>query len=768
MSMRQKMFEAASYYRFQLGYSVIPLRPSTKIPAIAWEKFQKSRATVGDIGAWWSTDGTVLTDLQSKRNQSNNAIGEQGNGIANLAVVCGMISGKLVVLDIDPRHGGSKRAVEDTFGISLDNAVEVQTGNDGWHLYYRHTLDTPLPTMLLLPGVELRSESAIVVAPPSVHPETGREYVWADGAPTKDLPILPQAIQTFAVAKRKQLAGAAKEAVENFGVEPDATEIGMITSEVLTALGDKVDAQFETIRAFMLGMFSRQVLGGVDRSGWSYTLARLLIETGILASTDKRKIAVAIFGSAVHASKFNHRSDGWADACRIVTRAITEDAEIAEYVQILTTAPETVTPEVLGEEVSGTMMPFPQRACVGLVGDIAKLLAKTSEAPLSYLYHAALTAFSTLVSSYVTLNAQVSVKPAMYTVILGHSSSSRKSTSMRQVLQFFDSALGETFIPFTYRGFFGSGEGVLRKLEKQSVADTRGVARTMWNVDEFEELISRSAMEHSILAPLLQSLFEDNSFEYTSASKEIKVTNAHISVLSSSTIDTFQSLWNKRLTEGGLLNRLWLVAPEPVRRLSLPPDTGAEGDRLKEQLRQLVYEIQSRIPSIQVGGRTVALTNMYKLPFSNQAADSWNDFYMNELPQMQEEAEEAARRLETYGLRLILLTALSKGELESITEDTVERVKHLLRYQFSVRRALRPPDAASDVARIEQNICNILNSQPEKVLQKRDLYRKLRGWQYGTGIFEHAISNLSKFGFVDIVSGGKGKIYIHLAEGLGI
>jgi hypothetical protein len=64
------------------GWSIIPIRSGDKRPLVRWEEFQYRRPHVEEVRAWFS----VWPE-------------------AGIAVVTGAVSG-VVVLDIDPRHGG--------------------------------------------------------------------------------------------------------------------------------------------------------------------------------------------------------------------------------------------------------------------------------------------------------------------------------------------------------------------------------------------------------------------------------------------------------------------------------------------------------------------------------------------------------------------------------------------------------------------------------------------------------------------------------------
>lgn len=100
---------------------------------------------------------------------------------ANVAVVTGEIS-NLVVLDIDPAHGGGKslRNLTEQFG-PLPATLIAHTGGGGRHLYFTASADgRPMPSRVALhPGIDVRAEGGLIIAPPSIHP-SGQRYAWED------------------------------------------------------------------------------------------------------------------------------------------------------------------------------------------------------------------------------------------------------------------------------------------------------------------------------------------------------------------------------------------------------------------------------------------------------------------------------------------------------------------------------------------------------------------------------------------------------------
>jgi len=108
---------------------------------------------------------------------------------ANVGIATGDASG-VIVIDVDPRAQGDDalEALETRHG-RLPATVECRTGGGGRHLYFAAPPE-PVPSTVVAPGVEVKGEGALVVAPPSRHASGGR-YEWAPGRGPEALPVAP-------------------------------------------------------------------------------------------------------------------------------------------------------------------------------------------------------------------------------------------------------------------------------------------------------------------------------------------------------------------------------------------------------------------------------------------------------------------------------------------------------------------------------------------------------------------------------------------------
>lgn len=170
-----EMLDAALSY-LERGWSIIPLHSIVngqctcnnvqctnvgKHPAVKWKEFQTRQPSEKEVRMWFERWPNI-----------------------NIALVTGRIS-DMVVIDIDPRHGGNR---DDVFQ-QLHTGVEVASGGGGSHLYYVYPSQFPqvFNRAGIKQGVDVRGDGGYVLLPPSRH-SSGAIYQWtSDGIPG-DLP----------------------------------------------------------------------------------------------------------------------------------------------------------------------------------------------------------------------------------------------------------------------------------------------------------------------------------------------------------------------------------------------------------------------------------------------------------------------------------------------------------------------------------------------------------------------------------------------------
>ena len=153
--MRNQFLDAAIEYASR-GWAVFPLKAKGKDPLTA-HGVKEATTNFDTIKKWWSK-----------------------NPNANVAIACGLVSGGLLVVDLDEKENGiSGRDTlhnwEHENGKLPDTVMSI-TGKGGAHLFY-HIDHAEKNKVGLLEGVDIRSDNGYIVAPPSIHPN-GRRYEW--------------------------------------------------------------------------------------------------------------------------------------------------------------------------------------------------------------------------------------------------------------------------------------------------------------------------------------------------------------------------------------------------------------------------------------------------------------------------------------------------------------------------------------------------------------------------------------------------------------
>jgi hypothetical protein len=155
---------ASALYYIERGWSVFPLLPRSKQPAVKIAPFLsgEERMTEHQARLYW---------------------GPGGNVDYGIAIVTGKPSG-IVVVDVDPRNGGDIAAVCKAVPTNLVAA----TGGGGLHLICKYPSEGEVRCgKTSMPGVDRKGDGGYIVAAPSIHP-SGEAYSWIDYGEAGELP----------------------------------------------------------------------------------------------------------------------------------------------------------------------------------------------------------------------------------------------------------------------------------------------------------------------------------------------------------------------------------------------------------------------------------------------------------------------------------------------------------------------------------------------------------------------------------------------------
>jgi hypothetical protein len=188
-----------------LGFSVIPLRG--KVPRVTWRAYQQRRPSQAELLRW------------ARRGL-----------FQNVGIVCGDVSGRLVVFDFDApeAYEGFRTRFPD-----LSQTYTVATGGGGWHVYLR--VET-LPPSLRGPGAELRANGHQAVAPPSIHPngKLYSVYLPQDIRQVSDLKHVVDWLRSIRTPARRAWPGSSRRAY---------TESSKVNPVLASAIADYFHAQ---------------------------------------------------------------------------------------------------------------------------------------------------------------------------------------------------------------------------------------------------------------------------------------------------------------------------------------------------------------------------------------------------------------------------------------------------------------------------------------------------------------------------------------------
>jgi putative DNA primase/helicase len=219
--MKPPRLNAALAY-LKRGWSVLPL--NGKKPYIPWEEFQKRLPTEKEVTDWFNCWPN-----------------------ANVGIVCGPVSG-LLVLDVDPRNNGLTSLVQlKEEGNAIPTTVTVRTGGGGEHYYFTCPGEVRKVTGFR-PGLDLQAAGSYIVAPPSIHPDTKKPYeFFPDASPSKREIAAPPAWLLEAEQKEEEAeeVDPLKDVRDGVGEGRRNDAAARVAGYWLRTLGDSPEARRE-------------------------------------------------------------------------------------------------------------------------------------------------------------------------------------------------------------------------------------------------------------------------------------------------------------------------------------------------------------------------------------------------------------------------------------------------------------------------------------------------------------------------------------------
>jgi hypothetical protein len=396
-------------------------------------------------------------------------------------------------------------------------------------------------------------------------------------------------------------------------------------------------------------------------------------------------------------------------------------AEVRAIAKHAETQPNRASFVLPAEPMIAPPLQVPDVGMIGIAKDFAELYAEYLEAPHSFFYFSFLTYLGITVAKQITLRSELAPEPRLFTVLIGESADTRKSTALRKTDQFWRS-LGEDGDAGVLLGV-GSAEGLAAEL-KERVDHT-----VLLHFDELKSFVDKAKADNSVLLPMVSTLFERNDYDNRTKLGSISVRGASLALLAACTAETYATTFDARFFSIGLVNRLWIVADRTTQRIAVPdPIPAAATEAIRTRTIGLLRDM-----------RAAYRTNNYQavpLGLSKSAAAMFSEWYANR------EGSIFERRLDTYGHRLMVLLAASSGR-DVVDEAVMTAVLALLRYELDARRECDPVNAENTIATLEERIRRAL---ARGAVGGWELKKRLHSERVGVWMWLTAIENLRKTG----------------------
>jgi hypothetical protein len=252
------------------GWQVFPLKPRSKLPAIA-RGFYSATANPATLRRWF------------------------GNGHGyNIAIRTGVAS-NIMVVDTDIRHGGpsSLQALEDEHGPLPATPTVITAGGD--HRYFWIGGPIPSSTGRLGPGIDIKADGGYVVAPSSVHPD-GPTYRWVDDT----APLAPAPAWLVDRARRKPPPKISERATSQVipRADPHAYGAAALESEIAELAQTPHGGRNDRLNRASFCLHQLVAGGELDGDEVERRLVAATKANGLLADDGERQVLATIRSGA--------------------------------------------------------------------------------------------------------------------------------------------------------------------------------------------------------------------------------------------------------------------------------------------------------------------------------------------------------------------------------------------------------------------------------------------------------------------------------------
>ncbi|MFC1509691.1 bifunctional DNA primase/polymerase [Candidatus Omnitrophota bacterium] len=579
----------------------------------------------------------------------------------NAGIACGPASG-IIVIDVDDIS--LFETVSQNNGWLSPETLTVETGGDGLHYYFKYPDNGSKygNRSFKEQGFDIRGNGGQVVSPASIHPDTNKEYQ-----------IIKGDIDTIAPCPEWVL--------KLYDNTPEPTPIFQkpITKPDLDSLKVSEKIKEHIRNGKPEGERSEPMMSVIDS----------LVRAG-----NSDELIIEIFDSYPIGEKYHEKGNTKASWLK------SQIEKAKDYVSSMNNRKSA-------EKVNENTLRFPYHIMGGVAYEFASLYSEYLESPIEFFYISFLTCLGCILADKLTIDSEIKPQPRLYVLLLGQSADDRKSTAIIKTLEIFDGDIACCL-------GVNSAEGLQKQLEERN--------KLLLCFDEFKLFINKCSIQSSVLLPCVNTLFESNGYESHTKTSSFRIDDALLSMLSASTVDTYERTWDSSFTDIGFNNRLFIVPATGKKKYAIPPNIPeTEKKNIREQINKILWNVKDRL----------------ELPITPEAKIRFEKWYKN----LQNSIH--ARRIDTYALRFMSLLAVNESKNE-IDVDIVQKTIQLMDWQLKVRQLYDPIDADTIMAKMEERIRRQLSSRGP--LPERELRRRTGADRAGLWFFDKAKENLKKSG----------------------
>jgi hypothetical protein len=531
-------------------------------------------------------------------------------------------AGGYIVLDFDDRHGGdtSRDAMESEHGELPATRTAITPGG-GEHRWYTLPDGVKIQSRNgVRQGVDIKSSGGYVLLPPSRHP-SGGEYRWAAGG-----------------ERIAELPPAWIEAL----TETTARESTPIGEDAGGAEGIPNGSHDDFLHKYGSWLRGRW---GLDEGAIADAL-RAAITSGVLCDIDPSAPYTEqdIARLAKSVARYSHPGG-----------VLVDDTTSATFPKVAAAHPTLY-----------------REACIGLAGDVVRIIGPQSEGDEV----AILTTFLSAYGNAVGLGPHIQIsgvthRARLNCVHVGPTAQGRKGQAYHDAMYVLREAAPDWYDAAIVSGL-GSGEGLLQRLGDgdgtggpargagdpapdsivtlSQICDPAIGRRAFVYEPEFARLLSVAGREGATLSPIIRDAWDQTRLELRVRKSPIVVHDAHVSVIAQITPEELRTHLCETERANGFANRFMFVAVRRARKLPFGGDFDAPG------VAALVQDVRAKIA---VGQTIGAMT------FAQDARKHWAELYYRiGSSQRGGLAGALQARAESHILRLALVYALLDGSQE--------------------------------------------------------------------------------------------------------